>query len=224
MRQGRLRFALPFTSGPRPGIDDYLPAPHGLPGFAAPVEQLVPALTPYLELEDGRTIAACDGADSINLWVRHLGIGEHIDPNVKKENSFSGIASVRADWSRWALVNLATTNELPYGQPENYVDPGLHSEVICADPGKWQAACRAETISASHPITIQRLRLAFPSTALAASPPARKKACTFIASPAAKVHQIFPPTCTTFLSRKPIQTNSSKAPPPLAKALADPSL
>ena len=53
-----MRFALPITTGTRPGVADYLPAPHGLPGFAVPVEQNVPALVPYLELEDGRTIVA----------------------------------------------------------------------------------------------------------------------------------------------------------------------
>jgi len=40
IRNGQMRFALPITTGIRPGISDYLPAPHGLPGFAAPVEQL----------------------------------------------------------------------------------------------------------------------------------------------------------------------------------------
>ena len=63
--RAHLRFALPITTGTKPGVADYLPAPHGLPGFAAPVEQVYPALTPYLELEDGRTIVATDGADLI---------------------------------------------------------------------------------------------------------------------------------------------------------------
>ncbi len=43
VRQGPLRFALPITTGTKPGVADYLPAPHGLPGFVAPVEQTVPA-------------------------------------------------------------------------------------------------------------------------------------------------------------------------------------
>jgi hypothetical protein len=47
------------------GAVDDQPAPHGLPGFAAPVEQFVPAMTPYLELSDGRVIVAGNGADSI---------------------------------------------------------------------------------------------------------------------------------------------------------------
>jgi hypothetical protein len=65
VRQGLLRFALPVTTGPRPGIADYLPAPHGLPGFAAPVEISVPAGTSYYEMPDGATLAAADGADEI---------------------------------------------------------------------------------------------------------------------------------------------------------------
>jgi hypothetical protein len=65
VRQGPMRFALPITSGPRPGYADYLPAPHGLPGFAAPVELAVSALATFLELPDGRTLTTADGADAI---------------------------------------------------------------------------------------------------------------------------------------------------------------
>jgi hypothetical protein len=50
VRQGPLRFALPITSGTKPGVADYLPAPHGLPGFTAPVEQTVPGKRVVLEL------------------------------------------------------------------------------------------------------------------------------------------------------------------------------
>src|SRR5690349_11437489 len=56
VRDGALRFALPITTGPKPGISDYLPAPYGLAGFAAPVEQIYPVLTPQIELADGRVI------------------------------------------------------------------------------------------------------------------------------------------------------------------------
>ncbi len=65
VRQGPLRFALPITSGTRPGVADYLPAPHGLPGFTAPVEQTVPAGASFFEMADGNTLAATDGADEI---------------------------------------------------------------------------------------------------------------------------------------------------------------
>ncbi len=101
VRQGALRFALPITTGTKPGVADYLPAPHGLPGFAAPVEQTYPALTPYIELEDGRTIVATDGADVI-------------------EPSADG-QTLRARWNRWALVG---------GKPGELVDAGLTSEVL----------------------------------------------------------------------------------------------
>ena len=101
VRQGpAMRFALPITTGTRPGVADYLPAPHGLPGFAVPVEQNVPALVPYLELEDGRTIVATDGADEI-------------------EPSADG-RQLRAVWRRWARIG-AKSGDL--------VDPGLTSEV-----------------------------------------------------------------------------------------------
>jgi hypothetical protein len=100
VRQGPLRFALPITTGTKSGIADYLPAPHGLPGFAAPVEQLAPALVPQLELADGQLVVAGDGADEI-----------HPDADGK---------GVRAVWRRWAVVG---------GEPGKLVEPGLVSEV-----------------------------------------------------------------------------------------------
>jgi hypothetical protein len=103
VRQGVLRFALPITTGPKPGMSDYLPSPHGLPGFAAPVEQLFPALTAYVELADGRTVVATDGADVI-------------------EPAADG-RSVRARWTKWAVVGT------PSGKVQ---DVGLTSEVVWA--------------------------------------------------------------------------------------------
>ena len=101
VRQGALRFALPITTGPKPGMSDYLPAPHGLPGFAAPVEQIYPSLVPYIELADGRTVVAGDGADVI-------------------EPASDG-RSLRVRWTRWAVV----------GKPSSKVeDVGLTSEVV----------------------------------------------------------------------------------------------
>jgi hypothetical protein len=95
-----MRFALPITTGTRPGVADYLPAPHGLPGFAVPVEQNVPALVPYIELEDGRTIVTGDGADEIH-------------PSADGRE-------LRAVWRRWASIG-AKSGQL--------VDPGLTSDV-----------------------------------------------------------------------------------------------
>jgi hypothetical protein len=95
-----MRFALPITTGTRPGVADYLPAPHGLPGIAVPVERDVPALVPYLELADGRTIVATDGADEIH------------PSNDGRE--------LRVVWRRWAQLGTRS------GQ---LVDPGLTSEV-----------------------------------------------------------------------------------------------
>lgn len=101
VRQGALRFALPITTGPRPGIADYLPAPFGLPGFSAPVEQVYPSLAAFVELEDGRTIVATDGADVI-------------EPSPDNQ-------SLKVRWNRWAVVG-ARSGEL--------VDVGLVSEVV----------------------------------------------------------------------------------------------
>lgn len=101
VRQGPIRFALPISTGPKPGVSDYLPAPHGLAGFAAPVEQIYPSLVPYLELMDGRKVVAADGADVI-------------------EPSPDG-QSLRVRWNRWALIG-AKSGAL--------VDIGLTSEVV----------------------------------------------------------------------------------------------
>ena len=103
VRQQALRFALPITTGPTPGISDYLPAPHGLPGFAAPVEQACPVMTPYLLLEDGRTIVATDGADVI-------------------EPAADG-RSLRVRWNRWAVLGTKS------GALQ---EVGLTSEVVWA--------------------------------------------------------------------------------------------
>jgi hypothetical protein len=65
VRRGNLRFALPITVGQKPAATDYLPAPFGLAGFAAPVEEIYPSLVSYLELADGSIYATADGADEI---------------------------------------------------------------------------------------------------------------------------------------------------------------
>jgi hypothetical protein len=101
VRQCVMRFALPITTGPRPGLSDYLPAPHGLPGFAAPVEQSYPALVPYVELADGRVVVATDGADSI-------------------EPSANG-KTLHARWTRWAVVGAKSGD---------WSDIGLTSDVL----------------------------------------------------------------------------------------------
>ncbi|HET9400560.1 MAG TPA: hypothetical protein VFO34_06390 [Candidatus Acidoferrales bacterium] len=84
VRQGFVHFALPITTGTKAGISDYLPAPFGLPGFSAPVEIAYPAFVPYLELNDGRTIVASDGADEI----RPAADGR----------------SLTATWNRWVVA------------------------------------------------------------------------------------------------------------------------
>ncbi len=100
VRRDGIRFALPIVAGTRPGISDYLPAPYNLSGFAAPVEQPAPSLTPYLELEDGRTVVAGDAADEI-------------------VPSSDGL-SLRAVWKHWAALGTKSGS---------LQDVGLTSEV-----------------------------------------------------------------------------------------------
>lgn len=101
VRQGPLYFTLPITTGTKPGVADYLPAPHGLPGTAAPVEQVYPALTPFIELADGRVLVAGDGADEIEPA-----------PDGK---------SLRVVWRRWAVIG---------DKAGQLADPHLTSEVV----------------------------------------------------------------------------------------------
>ena len=100
VRQRNLHFVMPFVTGPKAATSDYEPGPDGFPGFAFPVEKLYPCLVPFLELEDGRTIAAVDGADDIK-------------PAADGK-------SVTAVWNRWVVVG---------DKAGVLVDPGLVSEV-----------------------------------------------------------------------------------------------
>ena len=100
VRQGPFYFTLPLTTGPKPGVADYLPAPHGLRGFANPVEQVYPSLVPFIELEDGRVLATGDCADEIEP----AGDGQ----------------TLRAVWRRWAVVG---------GKPGELADARVTTEV-----------------------------------------------------------------------------------------------
>ena len=101
VRQGPMYFTLPITTGTKPGIADYLPAPHGLSGFANPVEQIYASLVPFLQLTDGRTLVTTDGADEV-------------EPGVDGK-------SLRVVWRRWALLDRKS-GEL--------IDPHITSEVV----------------------------------------------------------------------------------------------
>lgn len=100
VRRGPLYFTLPITTGTKPGVSDYLPSPHGLPGFANPVEQINASLVPFMELSDGRVIVAADGADEIVPGA--------------------GGTTLKALWKRWTLVG---------GKTGALIDPGIVSEV-----------------------------------------------------------------------------------------------
>ncbi len=101
VRQGLLRFALPFTTGTKPGVADYLPSPHGLPGFAAPVEQLYPAGASHYEMPDGKVLIATDSADEI----------------VPAPDG----RSVRATWRRFVVKG---------GKTGEWVEPGFAASLI----------------------------------------------------------------------------------------------
>jgi len=101
VRQGPLYFTLPITTGTKPGIADYLPAPQGLPGTAAPVEQVYPSLVPFIELTDGRVLVAGDCADEIEPA-----------PDGK---------SLRVVWHRWAVIG---------GRAGQFADPHITSEIV----------------------------------------------------------------------------------------------
>jgi hypothetical protein len=135
VRQGNLHFALPFVTGPRAATSDYEPAPHGLPGFAAPVEKIYPCFVPFLELEDGKTIVAADGADEI-----------HPAPD--------GL-SVSAVWNHWVV---------PGAKAGETVDPGLKSEVTWSIADR-KNLYRAESITASKELKIRRVWLTVPTKA-----------------------------------------------------------
>ena len=135
VRQGDLHFTLPFVTGPRAATSDYEPAPHGLPGFAVPVEKIYPCFVPFLELEDGRTIAAADGADEIHPSADGL--------------------SVTAIWNRWVV---------PGAKAGETVDPGLRTEVTWS-LADGKNLLRTEAVTASQAVTIRRLWMAVPTRA-----------------------------------------------------------
>ena len=135
VRQGDFHLVLPFVTGPRAATSDYEPAPHGLPGFAVPVEKIYPCLVPFFELEDGRTITAADGADEI-----------HPAPD--------GL-SVTAIWNRWVVPGAKA------GEP---ADPGLKTEVRWSITDE-KTLRRTESITAWKELKIRRFWVTVPSTA-----------------------------------------------------------
>jgi hypothetical protein len=90
---------------------------------------------PYLELDDGRTIVATDGADEIA-----------VPAGASRE--------FQATWRRWAQIG-AKAGQL--------VDPGLTSQVRWALGD--DRLSRRETLTAARSITIRRWRVVVPTTA-----------------------------------------------------------
>lgn len=95
VRQGNLRFALPITVGTKPGMSDYLAAPYGLAGFANPVEQVYPAMVPFIEMEDGKTYVASEGSSQI-------------------ERSKDG-RSLRVLWKKWGQLGSKSGERFDIG-------------------------------------------------------------------------------------------------------------
>jgi hypothetical protein len=135
VRDRRMRFALPITTATKPGVADYLPAPHGLPGIASPVEQVMPALVPFIELPDGRTIVAADGADEISPSADGRG--------------------VRATWTRWARIGGKATEWVEDSSLRTTVEWRLNGTTLV----------RTERLEALKPMKLARWRVAIPSTA-----------------------------------------------------------
>src|SRR5262249_9008208 len=100
VRQPGIRFALPITSGTKPGVSDYLPAPYNFINFAPPVEQVFPTVTPFVELTRGRALVGSDGADEIS-------------PS-------SDGRELQAVWRRWAVLG---------SKPGQFTDPGITANV-----------------------------------------------------------------------------------------------
>jgi hypothetical protein len=120
VRQDEIHFALPFVTGPKAATSDYEPVPEGFPGLAVPVERIYPCLVPFLELEDGRTIAALDGADEINPAADGM--------------------SVTTVWKRWVV---------PGAKAGVTVEEGLVSEVTWSLEGKTLRRVESLTASKS---------------------------------------------------------------------------
>ncbi|HMT06632.1 MAG TPA: hypothetical protein PKA82_01405 [Pyrinomonadaceae bacterium] len=95
VRRGNLKFALPITVGTKPGMSDYLAAPYGLAGFANPVEQVYPALVPFIELDDGKTYVASEGSTQI-------------------QRSKDG-HSLRVIWQKWGRVGSKSGERFDIG-------------------------------------------------------------------------------------------------------------
>jgi hypothetical protein len=95
VRQGNLKFALPITVGTKPGVSDYLAAPYGLAGFANPVEEVYPALVPFIEMEDGKTYVASEGSSAI-------------------ERSKDG-QSLRVIWRKWGRIGSKSGERFEIG-------------------------------------------------------------------------------------------------------------
>jgi hypothetical protein len=64
-RRGKLRFALPITVGTKPAIWITCRCRTASPDSHRTVEEVYPALVPFVTLDDGKTYAAADGADEI---------------------------------------------------------------------------------------------------------------------------------------------------------------
>ena len=155
VRHGVFHFALPITTGPKPGLSDYLAVPHGLQGFAAPVEQVYPVLVPFVELADGRVVVAADGADLIEptadgqslhaRWIHWSIVG-------RKSGEWSDVG-LTSDVV-WRLTNNTITREetissnqpvnirewklvvpTSYGQVQTEIDPGKRIDRFTSESG-----------------------------------------------------------------------------------------
>lgn len=153
VRQGNLHFALPFVTGPKAATSDYEPVPDGYSEVGFPVERIYPCIVPFLELENGQTIAATDGADEIRLGADGKSViavsrrwvvpgskaGEFVDPGLMVEVTwtFEGTTLRRAETlaaSRDVKVGrLWLTVPSRYDHLETSYNSGTRADHLFAD-------------------------------------------------------------------------------------------
>jgi hypothetical protein len=156
VRQGKLQFALPVTVGTKPGIADYLPAPHGLPGFSAPVEEVYPSLIPFLTLADGKTYSASDGSDEVipgadgkslrtinRKWAR---IGSK--SGERFENGLTSDVAWRLDGNRLTRTETITANSDVEISAWKFAMPSTGSEITESGQNIYVLAGREGTLKA----------------------------------------------------------------------------
>jgi hypothetical protein len=165
---------LPFVTGPKAATSDYEPAPNGFPGVAAPVEKIYPCLVPFLELDDGKTIAAADGADEIKpaadgksvtvIWRRWVvpgtKAGDFVDVDLVSEVTWtihrSSLRRVESLTSSQPLNVHRLWLAIPsrYDHLKTSYLQGARIDRLISEEKNWQCELRIWTCPWSFPLTL----------------------------------------------------------------------